>query len=115
MVLVVGGRCQGKYGWVMENLVPKLKNPEIMNQYHLAVRENLSLGKDPIREAARLITAYKEKELIIIMDEIGCGLVPVDSFERRYRDIAGQTGCYLAGEAKEVMRIVCGIGMKIKG
>lgn len=115
MVLVVGGRCQGKYDWVMENLVPKFKNPKIMNRYHLTVRESLSLGKDPLKEAARLIAGYKEKELIIIMDEIGCGLVPVDSFERNFRDAAGQAGCYLAGEAKEVVRIVCGIGMKIKG
>lgn len=115
MILAVGGSGQGKYNWVMENYNVEGQKPDIINGYHLKIRENLSLGKDPLEEAARLVAAYKDKNLIIIMDEIGCGIVPLDSFERKYRDIAGQTGCYLAGEASEVIRIVCGIGIKIKG
>ena len=51
---------------------------------------------------------------IIICDEIGCGLVPVDAFEREYREAAGRICTVLAEHADEVYRVVCGIGMRIK-
>ena len=51
---------------------------------------------------------------ILIMDEIGCGIVPADAFERQYRELAGRNGCKLAAEADEVWRVAAGIGKRLR-
>lgn len=50
----------------------------------------------------------------VIMDEIGGGIIPLDRFEREYREKAGIFGCYIAGKSDEVVRVICGIGSRIK-
>ena len=54
------------------------------------------------------------RKIIILCDEIGCGLVPVDAFEREYREAAGRVCVELAEHARRVDRVVCGIGMRMK-
>ena len=51
---------------------------------------------------------------VIISDEIGNGIVPVDAFERDYRERTGRMLITLASQADEVVRVICGIGQKIK-
>ena len=51
---------------------------------------------------------------VLIMDEVGCGIVPLDAFERQYREVVGRVGCRLAQEASHVERIVCGLGQVLK-
>ncbi len=51
---------------------------------------------------------------VIISDEIGNGIVPVDAFERTYRERTGRILVQLAGQAEEVERVICGVGQKIK-
>ena len=50
----------------------------------------------------------------MISDEIGNGIVPMDAFEREYREQTGRILIELAKEAEEVIRVICGIGQKIK-
>ena len=52
--------------------------------------------------------------IVVISDEIGYGLVPMDAFERRYRETVGRICTRLAADAKQVDRVVCGIGTTIK-
>ena len=56
----------------------------------------------------------KNRDLIIVCDEIGCGLVPVDAFEREYRESVGRICTELAKNADEVYRVTCGIGNRIR-
>ena len=42
------------------------------------------------------------------------GIVPIDSFEREYRERTGRILVKLAEQADEVVRVVCGIGQRIK-
>ena len=56
----------------------------------------------------------ENKECIIICDEIGNGIVPLDAFEREYREHTGRILIELAGKADEVVRIICGIQQRIK-
>ena len=56
----------------------------------------------------------ENRDLILICDEIGCGLVPVDAFEREYRESTGRVMNALAVQAERVDRVVCGIGRRIK-
>lgn len=51
---------------------------------------------------------------ILVTDEIGCGIVPADAFERLYREETGRVCCRLAAEARQVWRVTCGMGMRIK-
>ena len=41
-------------------------------------------------------------------------IVPLDSFEREYRERLGRLLCEIAAKAERVERIVCGIGQRIK-
>ena len=52
---------------------------------------------------------------IIIADEIGCGLVPLDASEREKRERAGRLACMLAERADTVIRVVCGCPQILKG
>ena len=62
------------------------------------------------------LQAFVERhgDCIIICDEIGNGIVPVEAFEREYRERTGRILIQLAKKAEEVERVICGIGQKIK-
>ncbi len=57
---------------------------------------------------------HRNDNCIIISDEIGNGIVPVEAFEREYRERTGRILIQLAQKAEEVERVICGIGQKIK-
>ena len=63
--------------------------------------------------AGELIRA--NPELVVITDEIGCGIVPMDAGERIYRECAGRVCTELAAFSGKVYRVSCGIGVLIKG
>ena len=109
MILVIGGAYQGKTEYVRENFGAEY---EVVNEYHLQIKEQLEKGKDCMQEAAALLE--EKKPLIIISNEIGYGLVPMDAGERAYRETVGRVNCYLAREAEQVIRVICGIGTRIK-
>lgn len=88
------------------------ENVVVINHFHEWVKERLKEGRSPEEE----ILSFLEhcKDCIIISDEIGNGIVPLDAFEREYRERAGRLLVVLAGRAEEVERVICGIGQKIK-
>ena len=51
---------------------------------------------------------------ILVTDEIGYGIVPVDPFEREYREETGRICCLLAEKSEEVWRVCCGLGTRLK-
>ena len=50
----------------------------------------------------------------MVSDEIGLGVVPLDPFERLWREETGRALCVLAERAQRVERICCGLGMRLK-
>ena len=56
----------------------------------------------------------QKERLVIISNEVGYGLVPVEEEQRRYRETAGRVNCLLAKQAEQVIRVSCGIGMRLK-
>jgi adenosylcobinamide kinase / adenosylcobinamide-phosphate guanylyltransferase len=54
------------------------------------------------------------KTIILVTNEIGCGIVPEYKMARVFRDIAGRVNQYIASRAEEVHMVVCGIPIKIK-
>ena len=53
--------------------------------------------------------------VVILCDEVGCGVVPVDPAERAWREEVGRLCCDLAQRAQRVERIFCGLSMVLKG
>lgn len=84
---------------ILDNIQAMIKDKMIANEY---VKEMLD----------ELINKYPD--MIVICDEVGSGIVPMDKFDREYRDKVGEISCYLAKKATSVHRVVCGLGMVIK-
>lgn len=109
MVFIIGGAYQGKEEYANREFGA---GREIINGYHQLVKEQMKEGKEPLEEAARLLS--EKPDCVIVSNEIGYGLVPVDRFEREYRETVGRVSCFFAGQAETVIRVVCGIGTRIK-
>ena len=109
MILIIGGAHQGKTAYAKEHFE---KESVIIDEYHLKVKKQLEEEEDPLKEAENLLT--ENENCVIISDEVGYGLVPVDAFLRKYREAVGRVNCYLAGQADQVIRVICGIGTRIK-
>ncbi|MGN0288256.1 MAG: bifunctional adenosylcobinamide kinase/adenosylcobinamide-phosphate guanylyltransferase [Lachnospiraceae bacterium] len=121
--LIIGGYAQGKLNYVLkkeagENFrlveadLPKEEGRVIINHFHLWVRSCLAAKKKPEEELKQWLLQHPD--WIILSDEIGNGIVPVDAFEREYREKTGRLLIRLARLADEVERVVCGMGQKIK-
>ena len=50
----------------------------------------------------------------LVSQEVGYGVVPMDAFDRKYREAVGRVCTDLASKSKKVIRVVCGIGTVIK-
>ncbi|SHO44194.1 bifunctional adenosylcobinamide kinase/adenosylcobinamide-phosphate guanylyltransferase [Anaerocolumna xylanovorans] len=127
MELYIGGYAQGKLNYVlkqtgipMDKVIDALVLAErgiseeigIVNHFHLFVRNCLREGKSPEDLVEAIIAG--NPQLIIISDEVGNGIVPMEAEEREYRERLGRILCGLAEKALKVERIICGIGQRIK-
>ncbi len=126
MELYVGGTGQGKLQYVLgqkklEDAVvadgadcelQQLLQADVVNHFHCYLRRLLQARQDVERCLDSLLE--QNGAVLIIMDEVGCGIVPMDVFERQYRDVVGRVGCRLARKATHVERIVCGLGQVLK-
>lgn len=124
MKFITGGAYQGKLEYA-KKLYPSAEWTDgagcslqeilscgAVDHFHLFVRRWLQEGKTP-QELIRAILD-KNRDLIIVCDEIGCGLVPTDAFEREYRESVGRICTQLVEYADEVYRVTCGIGGRLR-
>lgn len=127
MKLIIGGYAQGKLRVACQSVPEKKKiiwdgtlwessveNGEqlIINHFHEWVKTCLKDGTHVENELQRLFQLYPA--CIIIGDEIGNGIVPIDAFERKYRETYGRILSNIAEQAEEVDRVLCGLSQKIK-
>lgn len=127
MKLVIGGTSQGKLEYVLlkhdvqknmvwDGVLPNDRelngNIVIINHLHQWIKNCMVSGGCPEDEIMSFLDC--NEDCIIICDEIGNGIVPIDPFEREYRERTGRILVQLAMRAEEVERIICGIGQKIK-
>ncbi len=105
MKLYIGGAYQGQ-----EELA-RQENPdaEIIPDFHLLLK---GFDSDPRIFAADF--CRKHPDAVVVADEIGCGVVPIDRNDRTWREAAGRALCVLARESEQVVRVMCGIGVRIK-
>ncbi len=74
------------------------------------------IEKRLIKEIGELITLIKDqgKIAVLVSNEIGMGIVPINRFTRMYRDTAGRVNQYISDRADKVYLTVSGIGIDIK-
>ena len=85
---------------LFEYLMRETENPEDIGSAFLLQME--------AREKA------EGRDRVLTADEIGCGIVPLDPFERDYREREGRFCQRAAAQAREVYRILCGLEMRLK-
>lgn len=73
-----------------------------------------ALEEEIKREIDSLLNLAADKEMIIVSNELGMGLVPSYKMGSYFRDIAGRMNQYIAQRAEEVYFVVSGIEIKIK-
>lgn len=135
MIFIIGGENQGKLEYLFnistfkkEDVVDCLKvdelkaeeilmsNKPVIYNFNNLIKELLVVYDDEEKVKEKIKKMIKEnRKAVIISNEIGYGIVPIDKFERRYRELTGRISCEVAKESKEVHRVICGIGTIIKG
>ncbi len=127
MELYIGGYAQGKLGYVLkesgrglesvvdgalEDLADIGQEKEIINRFHEWFFRKLQLKEEPEKIIKHILS--KRKDLIIISNEVGCGIVPMEETQREYRERLGRCLCDIAQKADKVERIISGLGQRIK-
>ncbi len=126
-VMITGGAYQGKASYAKENYKDSI----------LFGGEFVKLIKGETEKAAASAESEKQGELykngvlaekvldsielklseynVVIVPEVGCGLVPLDFDERQFLEVYGRVTEKLGRATKTVIRVVCGCPVKIKG
>lgn len=122
MRLIIGAVGQGKMLYSMKaygfeetetaSSFEKASKAKCFTHLESAVRAALKEEKDPFFLTEMLL--QNNPDIIILCDEVGCGVVPIDREERRWRETVGRLCCWLAERAESVERIFCGIPMRLK-
>lgn len=129
MILVTGGTAQGKRAFVERELAGGLPvvwvdggaadldgllhAPYCYNFQTFVRRVLTGEVKAETGELAELLL-QSLPDRVIVTDDIGGGIVPVDRLERSWREETGRICCRLAAGAKQVWRLNCGLGQRIK-
>lgn len=131
MHIIIGGAYNGKrqyvktlledrsvQWWVPKNGVPEKKaDVLIWTEIDHFFEEESPL--DEIVQAEKFFAEILEnsvqfKEVYLILEDIGRGIVPIDAKQRRLRDLLGRLYQLLFAEAETVTRIWYGIPQLIK-
>ncbi|OGO29570.1 MAG: bifunctional adenosylcobinamide kinase/adenosylcobinamide-phosphate guanylyltransferase [Chloroflexi bacterium RBG_16_54_18] len=89
------------------NVLGQFSEPYKRQEYEVALDE----------EIEGLLEAYRQTraEWLVISNEVGMGVVPATPAGRLYRDALGRANQRVALAADEVVLMVAGIAMKVKG
>ena len=124
MILVTGGCFQGKTAYACEKFgieekdtidgrtcpLEAIVHAKLLYHFHEYIKRLMEEEKEFSLETL----LEKNPDIILVTNELGYGVVPVDRFDRAYREKTGRICCQIAKAATEVHRVVCGIGTVIK-
>ena len=119
MDLIIGGAYQGKLEYVKEkynisddDIFECSQETEIdpakrvFHHFEQYLKYCCLNGKSPVLDFG--------KDRIVIMDDIFCGVVPIDKDIRAWREFCGRAGAALSEKADHVTRIFCGLPQELK-
>ncbi len=124
MELIVGGAFQGQLDYA-EKLFPNISwtdgrgcsldelcSCEGVFEFQEYIRRAMKEGQD-VSDLSEILTE-RNPNIVVVSNEVGYGVVPVDLFDRSYREAVGRICTKLAAYSSKVHRVVCGVGMVIK-
>lgn len=82
----------------------------------LSENEKQVIEAEILNEWQSILTAVKNnsRQLVIVTNEVGLGIVPENDFSRWFRDVLGRVNQMIGKEADAAFLVVAGIPMKIK-
>lgn len=134
MILVYGGMYNGKIQYVKETYhindddiydfsVVKYRDiatiKDILDRYKCVynishiIKDMLSTQVDT-KELKDIFYGYRDKDIIVVSDDISCGVVPIEKSDRIYREEVSRFNTYISSISSEVYRVFLGIPTKIK-
>lgn len=124
MEMIIGGAYQGKTEYAKKEYPDliwgegsslsreELFAAEGVLNFHEFIRREIKAGREVSDLAEALIR--ENPEVVLVSQEVGYGVVPIDAFDRKYREAVGRVCTRLAAYSHKVTRVACGIGMVIK-
>ncbi len=138
LIFITGGSHQGKTEFARTLGLP------IVDELHLMIGQWLSEKKDLTKAIDQLLSNRLPEDrssddqypgnqfpsnrpsddrqrlkvdpgLVVICNEVGCGIIPSEKNEREYREAIGRIACCIAKKADVVYRVEAGIASRIKG
>ncbi len=125
MRLITGGAYQGKTEFAVSEFgISDIKDGEkcdisevftvkCIKNYHILIRRLMDENIDPVEFTVKLCSY--NKDITVIMNEVGCGIIPVEKSERLWREMCGRCGCIIAENSYSVARVICGTVTYING
>ena len=104
-VLFIGGAHQGKEA-LARQWYPQLACVPNLQDW---VKNTLEKGENP----ENLLNMLFGK--VVVCNEIGCGIVPLDPADEAWREAVGRLCCALAAQADVVVRVIAGVPQWVKG
>ena len=127
MILIFGGAYQGKLDYTLNHF--GLTDDDVV--YCIESDTTQPAGRRVIYELDKWIFALiradmdvvkhmkrflaDNSDVIVICNDISCGVVPQDPIMRRWREEVGRFMGVLAQQSNEVIRLYCGIPTILKG
>ena len=120
--------AQSDYQKTLQSIDNKIKNENadvnnianvndivIINHLHLWVKDLLLEGMEESEVQLTILSwVATHPNTILICDELGNGIVPLEKMERIWREQTGRLMIELAKQAERVERILCGLGQRLK-
>ena len=120
MILIIGGAWQGKLDFVKDYF--RITDADVYTcgpgeidfsrRCIYRIEEFVYGYPDPVGYFQRHREQWQDS--ILIMQDIFCGVVPMDAEKRAWRQNTGRLAQYLSREAVQVSRIFCGLEQRIK-
>ena len=114
MVLIIGGAAQGKLDFARRELGVVAWSDGTIGNENCIYNLHRALRQQPEADTALEAWLEAHPEGVVICDEVGCGVVPMDKEDRSWRERVGRTCCRLAERASAVYRVTCGLGVRLK-
>ncbi|MCL2408294.1 MAG: bifunctional adenosylcobinamide kinase/adenosylcobinamide-phosphate guanylyltransferase [Oscillospiraceae bacterium] len=126
MILIFGGAYQGKLDYALDRFNLSEKDIFRCSDDNSDMPENkkiiyeidkwiLALVKtEPGTTDAVKQFIIKNKDAVVICNDISSGVVPIDPLLRKWRETVGRTLAALSRESDEVVRLFCGIPTMLK-
>lgn len=127
MIIITGGAFSGKKDYAKKRF--GFSDEEILNgencsleavfsakciaDFQLIVKRLLEENADVQTFTERL--CRENPNAVVIINEIGAGIIPLEKSDRIWREETGRSGCLIARNSSEVIRLACGIPTIIKG